>query len=77
SVLLPLTIVGLVALWIFATFMHFSFLKIAINTIPFICLLTVAYSMSQRRPILYYLIVIDGLMLVKAVCGIAASLWIR
>ncbi|ANI88506.1 hypothetical protein A9P82_03845 [Arachidicoccus ginsenosidimutans] len=77
TILLPLALMGLMSFWFFTSVMHFSFFSIAINTIPFICLLSVAYSMHHRKPILYYLIVIDGLMLVKAACGIAASLWIK
>jgi len=77
SILLPISVVGLAALWIFAAHMHFGILKIAINTVPFICLLAVAYSMYRRKSILYYLIIIDGLMLLKALCGIAACLWMR
>jgi hypothetical protein len=40
--------------------------------IPFVALIAVAYSMHRRKSIFYYLIVIDGLMLVKALCGITA-----
>jgi hypothetical protein len=35
----------------------------------------VAYSLSRRRPIIYYLVIIDGLMLVKAICGSVAMIW--
>ncbi|MDE1191868.1 MAG: hypothetical protein PW786_07000 [Arachidicoccus sp.] len=76
-ILLPLTLIGLLSLWAFGSIMHFSFEKILINTIPFVCLLIVAYSMQRRRPILYYLIIIDGLMLVKAFCGIAAAIIVK
>lgn len=77
SILLPLTAIGLISLWIFAALMHFDLPRTLFNTIPFICLLWVAYSMHRRKPILYYLIVIDGLMLLKALCGVVAALWIK
>ncbi|RFM27070.1 UbiA prenyltransferase family protein [Deminuibacter soli] len=69
-IIIPLTITGLISLQIFAHINHFPALKIAINTIPFIALLVVAYSLHRRKNIVYYLTVIDGLMLLKAVCGI-------
>jgi hypothetical protein len=70
--IIPLSIVGLGSFLFYAIFQHFSILKIAINTIPFLLVIAVAYSMHNRRSIFYYLIIIDGLMLVKALCGITA-----
>lgn len=74
-ILLPLTAIGLASLWIYAIGRDFSMMRILVNTIPFILLLWVAYSMHRRKSILYYLIIIDGLMLVKGVCGIAGALF--
>ena len=71
-VIIPLCCIGLGAFLVYAVFHHFSTLKILINTIPFILIITGAYSMYSRRSIFYYLIIIDGLMLVKALCGITA-----
>jgi 4-hydroxybenzoate polyprenyltransferase len=69
-IIIPLTIIGLITFLIYATSLNFPFLRILINVIPFILLIIVAYSMHQRKGILYYLAIIDGLMLVKAICGI-------
>lgn len=73
-ILIPLSIIGLGTFILYALLHHFSFLRILINTIPFILLIIVAYSMHRRKSILYYLAIIDGLMLVKAVCGIIGIL---
>lgn len=70
--IIPLCVIGLGSFLAYAMFHHFSTLKILINTVPFLLIITVAYSMYNRRSIFYYLIIIDGLMLVKAVCGITA-----
>ncbi|MES2329069.1 MAG: hypothetical protein V4539_05660 [Bacteroidota bacterium] len=69
-ILIPLTLVGLGTFIVFAVLRDFPVLRILINTIPFILLIIVAYSMHRRKSILYYLAIIDGLMLAKAVCGI-------
>lgn len=69
-VLIPLLLLGMVSLMVFAYFEHFALQRMLMNMIPFILTLIVAYSMNKRKKIFYYLIVIDGLILVKAVCGI-------
>ncbi len=76
-VLLPLCAVGLGTFILYAFLRNFPLLRILVNTIPFIMLIIVAYSLHQRKSILYYLAIIDGLMLVKAVCGIIGILIIK
>ena len=74
-ILIPLTLIGFASFVMIAFSRHFSAIKIAINTIPFIILLVVAYSLHKRKNIFYYLAVIDGLMLLKAVCGSVAMIY--
>lgn len=69
-ILVPLLLIGLFSLLAFSTYRHFNIGTILINTIPFVSLLWVASSLHTPKKILFYLIVIDGLLLVKAVCGI-------
>jgi len=71
-IIIPLCVIGLASFILFAMARHFHIMKIMLNVIPFICLITVAYSLHRRKSILYYLVIIDGLMLVKAVCGTIA-----
>jgi len=68
-IIIPLSIVGLGTFVVYGITMHFHPLKIALNVLPFILLVIAAYSLQNRRHLLYYLILIDGLMLVKAICG--------
>ena len=76
-VIIPLTVLGFLSFVAFAVSLHFPFLRILINLIPFVLLIIVAWSMQRRKSILYYLVVIDGLMFVKALCGIAAYLFVK
>lgn len=76
-VLTPLLMVGLTALLIFTDYRHYPTVSIFLNAIPFFCLLLVAFSLNTPKRILYYLIVIDGLLLVKAVCGISGALYMQ
>lgn len=68
-VLLPLITLGLVSFIYWGISHQFPLGKILLNTIPFILLIWVAYSLRIRRSLLYYLVVVDGLMLVKGICG--------
>lgn len=72
-VLMPLLTIGVISLILFAHFRHFKTIILLFNLVPFILMLAVAWSMLRHKNILYYLIVIDGLLLVKAICGIAGS----
>lgn len=72
-ILLPLSFLGLIAFLWYASIRHFHPVRIGLNVIPFVCLMAIAYSMHRRHSILYYLIIIDGLMLLKAVCGSVAA----
>lgn len=71
-ILLPLAITGLIGFIFYAVTHYFSVMRIMLNCIPFVLLIAVALSLHRRRSLLYYLSVVDGLMLVKAVCGIIA-----
>ena len=74
-IIIPLCLLGLGTFIIYGLSQHFHPLKIALNIIPFALLITVAYSLHRRKPILYYLAIIDGLMLAKAICGSIAMIF--
>ncbi len=73
-VVLPMAIGSWSIFLSFALVKHFPLLRILFNSIPFVLLIIVSYSMQQRKSILYYLAIIDGLMLVKAIFGITSML---
>jgi hypothetical protein len=74
-IIIPLSIIGLSTFILFAISSQFPLLRILINTIPFLLLIFVAYSLHRRKSILYYLAIIDGLLLIKSICGITAMLY--
>lgn len=73
-ILMPLCLLGLGAYLLYGNARGFSSARILMNVVPFLLLLLVTYSMHRRKSIFYYLVVIDGLMLVKAVCGILGTM---
>lgn len=74
--LIPLLMVGIASLYMFVSYKGFGTIPFLINLLPFLLTIYVAYSMRRRKKILYYLIVIDGLILFKAICGITAMQFI-
>ena len=74
-ILMPLSLLGLGSFLTYGFTHHFSWMKMVLNSVPFALLLAVTYSMHRRQSIMYYLMIIDGLMLVKAVCGSVAIVW--
>ncbi|MGA9651711.1 hypothetical protein [Pedobacter sp.] len=77
NVLIPLLVVGLASLGVFAYFKGFGIWQVFFNVLPFIFTIYVAYSMHKRKNILYYLMVIDGLILFKAICGIIGMQFVK
>jgi hypothetical protein len=76
-VILPMAFIGWMFFFSIAIINHFPPLRIVFNSIPFILLIIVSITMYQRKSILYYLAIIDGLMLVKAIFGITGMILIK
>lgn len=73
-VVFPLTLLGLLTFLSYALINQFDLLKMVLLMIPFFALLAAARSLRKRRTLMYYLVVIDGLFIVKAFFGILAMM---
>lgn len=69
---LPMAALGLGTFLFYGAIHGFSAMKLFLNTVPFVAMALVIYALRKRRSILYYLVVVDGLMVVKALCGSVA-----
>ena len=67
NILFPLSVSGLATFIFYAVYHQFQPGKILLNALPLILLLVVGWSMRKRRSLMYYLCVVDGLMLLKAI----------
>ena len=76
-ILIPLTVLGLGTFVYYAVTHGFHAGKLILNGIPFILLIWGAWSLRRPRTLLYYLVVIDGLMIIKALCGSLAVVYFR
>ncbi|MBL7947268.1 MAG: hypothetical protein JNN32_14485 [Flavobacteriales bacterium] len=75
SIVLPLTLLGLVTFLAYGYMHGFSFMRLFWNAVPFAAMLAVIFTLRKRRPVLYYLGVVDGLLLLKALCGSIGMVW--
>lgn len=73
-VIIPLCLIGLGTFITYGISKNFHIIKIILNVVPFFLVILTAYSLFRRRKLLYYLIVVDGLMLIKAICGSIAMI---
>lgn len=71
-VIIPLVLINLAVLLLHQWQQQASPLQQVIQFIPFILLFVVLNMVQTKRGILFYLVVIDGLMLVKALAGIVS-----
>lgn len=70
KIILPIACLSLISFLVFFTNNFTLPILLVINTIPFLLLMIVCLSLQKPKSIFYYLIVIDGLMFVKACIGI-------
>lgn len=70
----PITILCCLTYWGIALMQNLPLLRIVFNSMPYVLLITVCTQMHERKSILYYLAIIDGLMFVKAICGIIGTM---
>lgn len=75
SIVLPLTLLGLVTFLAYGYMHGFSAVRLFWNAVPFAAMLAVIFTLRKRRPVLYYLCVVDGLLLLKALCGSIGMVW--
>jgi 4-hydroxybenzoate polyprenyltransferase len=72
QVSLPLTLLGVATFLSYATMQHLTTPRVLLVLAPFGLLVAGIVSLTRPRSILYYLVVIDGLMLAKALLDILA-----
>lgn len=74
-IVIPLSLIGLGTFVYYGITRQFHPFRITLNVFPFVFLIMGAYSLHNRKSLLYYLTVIDGLMLVKALFGSVAVVY--
>ncbi|MCU0404457.1 MAG: hypothetical protein MUE99_07905, partial [Chitinophagaceae bacterium] len=76
SIIIPLSLIGFSSLWLVLEIRQTSIITIVLLLFPVLLIIWVALNMHKKRSVGWYLLVIDGLMPVKAVCGMLAAYWL-
>lgn len=69
-IILPLIFLGFLSFVLFGIWYNLPLHRILFMLIPILFLAVFAFRLNQPKPILYYLIAIDGMIFFKAICGI-------
>lgn len=75
QIVLPMTFIGMTTFFVFQWVVGFSWPRFICNILPYVGILGIALSLQKRRPIVFYLLVIDGMLIVKALFGVIGVLW--
>lgn len=73
-IIAPLMLFNLGVFFIFQSLQNFSPAQTIIQLIPYVLLTVIMINHRLQRSLLYYLAAVDGLVFVKAVCGITSVL---
>lgn len=76
-IVLPLTALNLVIFFLFQQQQKFTVLQTIIQLIPYTLLVFIIVKYRHGRKVLYYLAAVDGLVFLKAFCGITSILLIK
>lgn len=70
NLLLPLCLLGMSSVFLFSLLEKYSIQQSAFLLFPFAMLLALSFSLKKEKNIFYYLTIIDGIALLKAICGL-------
>jgi 4-hydroxybenzoate polyprenyltransferase len=76
-VIFPLIFLNLIIFFLFQSQQNFSLLQTIIQIVPYLLLIGILLHYRQGRKVLYYLVAVDGLVFLKAFCGITSILLIK
>ncbi len=74
-IVIPLSLLSFATLFLYLWQKNAPVIQIALQSVPFIVLFIVISMMKKNQGILFYLAVIDGLMLLKGITGIFSNLY--
>ena len=76
-IVIPATFLNLVVFFLFQAQNNFTSGQVVIQLIPYALLILVIAKYRRGRNVLYYLAIVDGLVFLKAVCGIASIIFLK
>lgn len=76
-IILPAAILNIAVFVIFQKQQNFTPVQTCLQAVPYLLLIYTIISYREQRSVLYYLAAVDGLVFVKAVCGITSILLLK
>ena len=76
-IILPFVILDFTVFFLFQRQQRFSVLQTCVQLLPHLLLIYIILSHRQQRSVLYYLAAVDGLVFVKAFCGITSIILLK
>ena len=76
-IIFPGVILDFIAFFLFEQHQHFSLLQTFIQLVPHLLLIYIILIHRQQRSVLYYLAAVDGLVFLKAFCGITSIIFLK
>lgn len=73
-IIVPLLVTGVILELVYTDFYQPHFWTVILLLLPYFLLLWIAISVLNHKSIFFYLLQIDGMLVVKAICGIAGYL---
>ena len=74
-IIIPLIILGNFISLIFALTLSIKIIYIIFNIIPCVFLFLISFKLYKKRSIIFYLFIIDGMMILKSICGICGIMF--
>ena len=74
QIIFPLIVLGFLGYIIYGFLLQLSFISVLLLEIPVLLLALFAYMLNHKKSILFYLIAIDGMIVLKAFFGILSTL---
>lgn len=76
-IVVPVTFINLIVFFLFQWQKNFSLPQTLIQLIPYALLILIIVKYRHGRSVLYYLAIVDGLVFLKAVCGIFSIILLK
>lgn len=76
-IIIPVIILNITVFFLFQWQEKFSLQQTLIQVIPYLLLIYIIAAYRRQKSVLYYLVAVDGLLFVKALCGITSILFFK
>lgn len=74
KLLLPLALLGSIITWSIGYYFDYQFWLLVMQLLPYLLVFVLIFSLKNERSIYFYLLLVDGAIILKGCCGIGVAL---